>query len=119
MSINSGCTENGRNKIPRIMTFRPSYEEFKNFSSYVEYMERRGANLAGLAKVIPPPEWVPRKSGYNIDNINMTIPAPICQVVSGKEKAAKICNFRILNFVFINFQVSKANISKSMCRNVL
>nr|XP_036234079.1 probable lysine-specific demethylase 4A [Bactrocera oleae] len=85
MSLNSGCTENERNKIPRIMTFRPSYEEFKNFSSYVEYMESRGANLAGLTKIIPPPEWVPRKSGYNIDNINMTIPAPICQVVSGKQ----------------------------------
>ncbi|XP_067630143.1 probable lysine-specific demethylase 4A [Eurosta solidaginis] len=85
MSIISGCNDDKRNKIPRIMTFRPSYEEFKNFSSYVEYMERRGAHLAGLAKVIPPPEWEPRKTGYNIDNINMTIPAPICQVVSGKQ----------------------------------
>ncbi|GBP11552.1 Probable lysine-specific demethylase 4B [Eumeta japonica] len=67
------------------MTFRPSYEEFKDFSSYIKYIESRGANLAGLAKIIPPPEWKPRKSGYNIDEINMTIPAPICQVVSGKQ----------------------------------
>lgn len=66
------------------MTFRPTYDEFKNFSQYVDYMESRGANLAGLAKVIPPPEWVARKSGYSIDEINMTIPTPICQVVSGK-----------------------------------
>ncbi|XP_067626700.1 probable lysine-specific demethylase 4A [Eurosta solidaginis] len=85
MSIISGCNDDKRNKIPRIMTFRPSDEEFNNFSSYVEYMERRGAHLAGLANVIPPPEWEPRKTGYNIDNINMTMPAPICQVVSGKQ----------------------------------
>lgn len=81
----SNNLEDERNKIPRIMTFRPSYEEFKDFSGYIEYMESRGAHLAGLAKVIPPPEWQPRKSGYDIDQINMTIPAPICQVVSGKQ----------------------------------
>uniref|UniRef100_A0A1A9W6X7 [histone H3]-trimethyl-L-lysine(9) demethylase n=1 Tax=Glossina brevipalpis TaxID=37001 RepID=A0A1A9W6X7_9MUSC len=72
-------------KIPRIITFRPSYEEFKDFSAYIDYMESRGAHLAGLAKIIPPKEWIPRKSGYEIDQINMTIPAPICQVVSGKQ----------------------------------
>lgn len=32
-------------------------------------------------QVIPPPEWVPRKSGY--ENLDMTIPAPIEQVVQG------------------------------------
>lgn len=79
----SDTLEDERNKIPRIMTFRPSYEEFKDFSSYIDYIESRGAHLAGLAKIIPPPEWQPRKTGYNIDEINMTIPAPICQVVSG------------------------------------
>ncbi|XP_061388774.1 probable lysine-specific demethylase 4A [Musca vetustissima] len=83
MSSNSedGC----RKKIPRIMTFRPSYEEFKNFSAYIDYIESRGAHLGGIAKIIPPPEWKPRSEGYDIDNINMTIPAPISQVVSGKQ----------------------------------
>ncbi|XP_015592194.1 lysine-specific demethylase 4A isoform X2 [Cephus cinctus] len=70
---------------PRIMVFRPSYEEFKDFSKYVEYMESKGAHKAGLAKVIPPKEWVPRKGGYNLDDLNLTIPAPICQVVTGKQ----------------------------------
>jgi jumonji domain-containing protein 2 len=37
------------------------------------------------SQVIPPPEWVPRKSGYDIDSLNVTIPAPICQVVTGKQ----------------------------------
>lgn len=36
-------------------------------------------------KVIPPPEWVPRKSGYNVEDLDVTIPAPICQVVTGKQ----------------------------------
>ncbi|XP_076649337.1 lysine-specific demethylase 4C [Halictus rubicundus] len=70
---------------PRIQVFRPTYEEFKDFTKYVEYMESRGAHKAGLAKVIPPPEWIPRKGGYNLDNLDLTIPAPICQVVTGKQ----------------------------------
>ncbi|KAG5323221.1 KDM4B demethylase, partial [Acromyrmex heyeri] len=71
--------------IPRIQVFRPTYEEFKDFTKYVEYMESRGAHKAGLAKVIPPPEWIPRKKGYNLDELDLTIPAPICQVVTGKQ----------------------------------
>lgn len=35
--------------------------------------------------MIPPPEWVPRKGGYNIEDLKVTIPAPICQVVTGKQ----------------------------------
>ncbi|XP_043485444.1 lysine-specific demethylase 4C-like [Polistes fuscatus] len=70
---------------PRIQVFRPTYEEFKNFTSYIEYMESKGAHKAGLAKVIPPPEWIPRKSGYDLDTLELSIPAPICQVVTGKQ----------------------------------
>lgn len=71
--------------IPRIQVFRPTYEEFKNFTQYVEYMESQGAHKAGLAKVIPPPEWIPRKRGYNLEELDLSIPAPICQVVTGKQ----------------------------------
>ncbi|XP_058805432.1 lysine-specific demethylase 4A-like [Phymastichus coffea] len=70
---------------PRIQVFRPTYEEFKDFSKYIAYMESQNAHKAGVAKVIPPPEWVPRKQGYNTDDIKLTIPAPICQVVTGKQ----------------------------------
>ncbi|XP_014486863.1 PREDICTED: lysine-specific demethylase 4C-like isoform X2 [Dinoponera quadriceps] len=78
------ATSNTRG-IPRIQVFRPTYEEFKDFSKYVEYMESQGAHKAGLAKVIPPVEWIPRKEGYDLDSLNLTIPAPICQVVTGKQ----------------------------------
>ncbi|KAG4069071.1 hypothetical protein HA402_008382 [Bradysia odoriphaga] len=69
---------------PKIMVFRPTWDEFKDFKKFVEYMESQGAHKAGLAKVIPPKEWVPRKKGYDLDTIPITIPAPICQVVAGK-----------------------------------
>lgn len=37
--------------IPKIQVFRPTWEEFKDFAKYVEYMESKGAHKAGLAKV--------------------------------------------------------------------
>ena len=33
------------------MVFRPTMEEFQDFSKYVVYMESQGAHKAGLAKV--------------------------------------------------------------------
>ncbi|XP_043576857.1 lysine-specific demethylase 4B isoform X2 [Chiloscyllium plagiosum] len=66
----------------KIMTFRPTLEEFKDFGKYIVYIESQGAHRAGLAKVIPPKEWKPRKSYDDIDD--MTIPAPIQQVVTGQ-----------------------------------
>ncbi|VVC86805.1 probable lysine-specific demethylase 4B [Leptidea sinapis] len=76
-----GFSGNGAN----IQVFRPTWDEFKDFNKYVQYMESKGAHKAGLAKVIPPPEWVPRKKGYDLDELNITIPSPICQVVTGKQ----------------------------------
>ncbi len=35
----------------KIMTFRPTMEEFKDFGKYIAYIETQGAHRAGLAKV--------------------------------------------------------------------
>ncbi|XP_059469656.1 probable lysine-specific demethylase 4B isoform X2 [Neocloeon triangulifer] len=71
-------------RVPDIMVFRPTMEEFKDFNSYVSYMESQGANLAGLAKVIPPPEWKPRSGTYDMSEIgHFKIPAPISQILNG------------------------------------
>uniref|UniRef100_A0A0A9XHP2 [histone H3]-trimethyl-L-lysine(9) demethylase n=1 Tax=Lygus hesperus TaxID=30085 RepID=A0A0A9XHP2_LYGHE len=70
---------------PAIQTFRPTWDEFKDFSKYIQYIESCGAHKAGLAKIIPPPEWKPRAGGYDVSNIDIKIPAPICQVVTGKQ----------------------------------
>ncbi|KAM4629132.1 lysine-specific demethylase 4A isoform 2-T2 [Polymixia lowei] len=66
----------------RIMTFNPSKEEFKDFSRYIAYMESQGAHKAGMAKVIPPKDWKPRRTYDDIDDL--LIPAPIQQVVTGQ-----------------------------------
>lgn len=34
-----------------IMVFRPTLEEFKDFSRYIHYMESQGAHRGGIAKV--------------------------------------------------------------------
>jgi len=73
--------------VPSIMVFRPTWDEFKDFNKYLQKIEDLGAHKAGLAKIIPPKEWIPRRSGYNLrtekDLANMKIPSPICQVVTG------------------------------------
>uniref|UniRef100_A0A4W5QKX6 [histone H3]-trimethyl-L-lysine(9) demethylase n=1 Tax=Hucho hucho TaxID=62062 RepID=A0A4W5QKX6_9TELE len=66
----------------KIMTFHPSKEEFKDFSRYIAYMESQGAHRAGMAKVISPKDWKPRRTYDDIDDL--VIPAPIQQVVTGQ-----------------------------------
>ena len=38
-------------EVPKIMVFRPTLEEMKDFSAYITHMESKGAHLAGVAKV--------------------------------------------------------------------
>lgn len=38
--------------VPQIMVFRPSWEEFSNFSKFIEHIESKGAHKAGVVKVI-------------------------------------------------------------------
>ncbi|XDV36474.1 hypothetical protein PO909_006242 [Leuciscus waleckii] len=66
----------------RIMTFHPTKEEFKEFNRYIAYMESQGAHRAGMAKVVPPKDWKPRRTYDDIDDL--VIPAPIQQVVTGQ-----------------------------------
>jgi jumonji domain-containing protein 2 len=47
MDSDGNCGPGG----PKIMVFRPTYEDFKDFSKYIDYMESVGAHKAGLAKV--------------------------------------------------------------------
>ncbi|KAG7282795.1 hypothetical protein CRUP_012184 [Coryphaenoides rupestris] len=70
-------TANSQNPSCKIMTFRPTMEEFKDFKKYVVYMETQGAHRAGLAK-----GWKPRRCYDTIED--MVIPAPIMQVVTGQ-----------------------------------
>ncbi|XP_038075138.1 lysine-specific demethylase 4A-like isoform X2 [Patiria miniata] len=69
--------------VPKIMVFRPSLEEMKDFPAYIAYMESMGAHKAGIAKIIPPKEFV---AAYDYDKLEtLTIPAPIQQEVMGHQ----------------------------------
>ncbi|XP_058496364.1 lysine-specific demethylase 4C isoform X3 [Solea solea] len=70
------------NPTCKIMTFRPTMEEFRDFNQYLVYMESQGAHRAGLAKVIPPKGWKPRRTYDDIDDL--MIHAPIQQMVAGQ-----------------------------------
>ncbi|XP_075060935.1 lysine-specific demethylase 4B-like isoform X2 [Mixophyes fleayi] len=75
-------TAQSQNSSCKIMTFRPTWEEFQDFGKYIAYIESQGAHRAGLAKIIPPKEWRPRRTYDDLDD--MVIPAPIQQVVTGQ-----------------------------------
>ncbi len=48
-----------------------------------------------FAQIIPPKEWVPRKSGYDLDDLkHIRIPDPICQVVTGNRGLFQSLNVR-------------------------
>ena len=63
-------------------TFRPTYEEFKDLQGYIKYMESKGAHKAGIAKIVVPREWIPRKQGYNPSDFDIVIQGPVQQNIS-------------------------------------
>uniref|UniRef100_A0A671SR10 [histone H3]-trimethyl-L-lysine(9) demethylase n=1 Tax=Sinocyclocheilus anshuiensis TaxID=1608454 RepID=A0A671SR10_9TELE len=75
-------SQSSQSPATRIMTFHPTREEFKDFNRYIVYMESQGAHRAGMAKVVPPKDWKPRRTYDDIDDL--VIPAPIQQVVTGQ-----------------------------------
>ncbi|CAJ0585544.1 unnamed protein product, partial [Mesorhabditis spiculigera] len=53
-----------------IMTLRPTWDEFKDFSAFVAKAEEAGAHIkSGIVKVIPPPEFNPRPSKKDVKDI--------------------------------------------------
>lgn len=70
-------------------TFYPTYDEFKDLQKYMNYLETQGAHLAGICKIVPPKEWIPRRQGYNPNDIDINIQYPVQQNLSrGAERGA-------------------------------
>ncbi|KAM4738544.1 lysine-specific demethylase 4A isoform 2-T2 [Anableps anableps] len=86
----------------RVMTFTPSKEEFKDFVRYVALMESQGAHRAGMAKIIPPKDWKPRRTYDDIDDL--LIPAPIQQVVTGQSGLFTQYNIQKKPMTVLDFQ---------------
>ena len=68
----------------QVPVFRPTMAEFRDFSKYIEYIESQGAHKIGLARIVPPKEWIPRRSGYQ-DLYSFRIKTPIVQQIEGRE----------------------------------
>lgn len=90
----------------KIMVFRPTLEEMKDFSKYIEYMESKGAHKAGLAKIIPPAEWCPRKSGYEevMKSTKFKIKNPIEQRFTGNMGKYVACNIERKTYSIAQFK---------------
>jgi hypothetical protein len=72
-----------------IPVFRPTAEEFSDFSKYVTSIEPI-AEQYGICKIVPPEGWRPRVSSY--DDLNIEIPCPIRQFVHGKQGVYQVVN---------------------------
>lgn len=44
-------TSHNKAEIPALSVFRPTWEQFQDFSGYISYIEGKGAHKAGVAKV--------------------------------------------------------------------
>ena len=75
--------------------FYPTYDEFKNFSSFIASIEARGAHRVGLAKIVPPKEWKARRLGYKQKLVEeKLVENPIKQEVHGKDGAYSVFNIQ-------------------------
>jgi len=50
-TIGNVNTEMSSDSVPKIMVFRPTMDEFKDFHRYIDHIEHLGAHKAGIAKV--------------------------------------------------------------------
>ena len=74
----------GRKTAPMVLkppkVYEPTMEEFSDFLSFIEKIEREDqVHETGICKIIPPKEWIPRKSGYNVEDLDYEIEVPLRQ----------------------------------------
>ena len=66
-------------EVPEFTTIRPTMEEFSNFPKLIADLEKKNAHHAGIVKIKPPKDWVPRKIGYKPEDFPFHIKKPIEQ----------------------------------------
>ncbi|EGD78058.1 hypothetical protein PTSG_08936 [Salpingoeca rosetta] len=93
-----------------VMVFRPTLEEMRDFTAYINFMEAVGADQRGIAKVIAPPEYT--KGGFDVDRFDqMLIRSPIEQLVSGTDGRFCVMNVEKKDMTVQQFR-SLANSSR-------
>jgi jumonji domain-containing protein 2 len=89
----------------QVPVFYPTYEEFKDFSAFISSIEARGAHRIGLAKIVPPKEWLARNMGYKHKEIDeKMVENPIKQEVHGKDGAYSVFNIQQRSIKLSSFQ---------------
>uniref|UniRef100_A0A2K6BF51 [histone H3]-trimethyl-L-lysine(9) demethylase n=1 Tax=Macaca nemestrina TaxID=9545 RepID=A0A2K6BF51_MACNE len=79
--------ESPLNPSCKIMTFRPSMEEFREFNKYLAYMESKGAHRAGLAK-----EWKPRQCYDQM--VTGRVPGLFTRITTSRKSTMTVKEFR-------------------------
>jgi jumonji domain-containing protein 2 len=85
-----------------IMVFTPTMEEFRNFPSFVSYMEAQGAHDRGIAKIIPPKEWSPCRDYQKVEDFKIS--TPVSQFVTGQQGSYQMYNIQKKTLTFPQFK---------------
>ena len=75
-----------------IPTFSPSMEEFKDFENYLKTVSGKAHPSVGLARIVPPKEWLELSLKNKVDPRSLKIFSPIKQEVKGKSGSYKVEN---------------------------
>ena len=85
--------------------FYPTFDEFRHFSSYISKIESLGAHKIGLAKIVPPKEWTPRRLDYKQKQITDTlVHNPIKQEIDGENGIYSVYNIQQRSIKLNQFQ---------------
>ncbi|CAF1410021.1 unnamed protein product [Adineta steineri] len=93
-----------------VPVFYPTYDEFKDFSAFISSIEARHAHKIGLAKIVPPKEWIACKTGYKQKRIDeKVVENPIKQEVHGKDGVYSVFNIQQPSIKLSSFQKLSAS----------
>lgn len=75
-----------------VPVFRPSWDEFRDFSRFINSVYAQVVDV-GICKVIPPPEWHATRDPARYASVDeLVIPSPILQVLHGRKGIFQTAN---------------------------
>lgn len=75
-----------------VPVFRPTAEEFADITTFVDSIFDQCIGT-GICKIVPPPGWKPSQDRDRYDNLDLSIPTPIRQVLQGRHGCFSAANF--------------------------
>jgi jumonji domain-containing protein 2 len=96
--------------MEEVPVFRPTMAEFADFAKFVASIKEQ-CRRSGICKVIPPPEWKPTKKPYEA-SYKIVIPAPIQQIVTGKQGVFQQMNIESKQMTVEKFKEQAERVSE-------